>query len=132
MSKKQEASGGLGAGCLFWFLAILVWLVITYPWLLLLPVAFWLLVILGNRPNKVRRQPPPRAVIPAPSPRTMAAMPPLRTMKPASPPKVIPPQVRVAPPDFIPKDREYNKYLARTWDEEFEALAKKREQFPPS
>ena len=62
----------------------------------------------------------------------MVAMPPLRTMKPAPPPKVIPPQVRVAPPDFIPKDREYNKYLARTWDEEFEALAKKREQFPPS
>lgn len=43
-----------------------------------------------------------------------------------------PPQVKVAPPDFIPKDREYNEGLARTWDEEFEALAKKREQFPPS
>jgi hypothetical protein len=43
-----------------------------------------------------------------------------------------PPPVKVAPPDFIPKDREYNRYLARTWDEEFEALVKKRQQFPPS
>ena len=145
MSKKQEESESMGAGGVVFFLAILVWLVVTYPWLLLFPLAFLLLVILGSRPKKVRSQPPPRTVIPTPAPRTMAARPPLRTMKPTPAPKVIPPQVKsapplkiihaqvkIAPPDFIPKDREYNKYLARTWDEEFEALAKKREQFPPS
>jgi hypothetical protein len=132
MSKKQEKSEGLGAGCLFWFLAILVWLVVTYPWLLLFPIAFLLLVVLGNRRKKVRRRPAPRKVIPAPAPRIIVATPPLRTMTPAPSPKVIHPPVKVAPPDFIPKDREYNRYLARTWDEEFEALAKTREQFPPS
>ncbi|XAS71228.1 hypothetical protein VUN82_19400 [Micrococcaceae bacterium Sec5.1] len=35
-------------------------------------------------------------------------------------------------PDFIPRDHEYNKYLARTWDDEFEDLVNKREQCPPS
>lgn len=49
---------------------------------------------------------------------------------PAPLPKVIPQPVKLTPPDFIPKDREYNRYLARTWDEEFEALVKKQ-QFPP-
>ncbi|WP_458111866.1 hypothetical protein M1D88_16630 [Arthrobacter sp. R1-13] len=132
MSKKQEEPEGLGAGCVFFFLAILVSLVVTYPWLLLLPLTFFLIVILGNRPKKVRYLPPPRR-IPAPVPRTMVAKPPpLRTITPAPPPNLISPQVKVAPADFIPKDREYNKYLARAWDEEFEALAKKHEQYPPS
>jgi len=132
MPNKQEESESLGAGCVFWLLAILVWLVVTYPWLLLFPIAFLLFVILPNRPKKVRRRPPPQTVTPAQAPRTIIAMPPQRTTTSAPPRKVIPPPVKVAPPDFIPKDREYNRYLARTWDEEFEALVKKREQFPPS
>lgn len=132
MSKKQEESEGLGAGAVIFFLAVLVWLVVTYPWLLLFPIAFWFFFIRPNRPEKVRRRPPPQTVTPAPAPRTIVAMPSKRTMTPASPPKVIPPPVKIAPPDFIPKDREYNRYLAKTWDEEFEALVKKRQQFPPS
>ncbi|MGX9899948.1 hypothetical protein ACW0JT_08550 [Arthrobacter sp. SA17] len=132
MSKKQKEPEGLGAGCVFFFLAILVSLVVTYPWLLLLPLTFFLVVILGNRPKKVRYLPPPRR-IPAHVPRTMVTKPPpVRTMTPAPPPKLSPTEVKVTPADFIPKDREYNKYLARAWDEEFEALAKKHEQYPPS
>jgi hypothetical protein len=134
MSSKQEESESLGAGCVFWLLLIPVWLVVTYPWLLLLPIALLLCVcvILGNRAKKVRRLHPPQTVAPTPAPRTIAARPPVRTITPAPPPKVIPRQSKPAPPDFIPKDREYNRYLARTWDEEFEALVKKREQIPPS
>ncbi|MBT2513393.1 hypothetical protein [Arthrobacter sp. ISL-30] len=131
MSNKQEESESLGAGCVFWLLLIPVWLVVTYPWLLLLPIALLLFVILGNRPKKVRRLHPPQTVAPTPAtpaPRTIAARPPVRTITPAPPPKVIPGQSKPAPPDFIPKDREYDRYLARTWDEEFEALIKKREQ----
>ena len=132
MSKKQAESEGMGAGGVVFFLAVLVWLVVTYPWLLLFPIAFWLLFIRPNRPEKVRRRPPAPAVTPAPAPRVIVAMPPRRTMMPAPPPKAIPQPAKIAPPDFIPKDREYNRYLAKTWDEEFEALVKKRQQFPPS
>jgi hypothetical protein len=132
MSKKQAESAGMGAGGVVFFLAVLVWLVVTYPWLLLLPIAFWLLFIRPNRPEKVRRRLPPPTCTPVPAPRSIVAMPPRRTMAPAPPPKVIPQPAKIAPPDFIPKDREYNRYLARTWDEEFEALVKRRQQFPPA
>jgi hypothetical protein len=132
MRKKQAESAGMGAGGVVFFLAVLVWLVVTYPWLLLLPTAFWLLFIRPHRPEKVRRRLPPPTVTPVPAPRIIVAMPPRRTMAPAPPPKVIPQPAKIAPPDFIPKDREYNRYLARTWDEEFEALVKEREQFPPA
>lgn len=128
MSNKQEESESLGAGCVFWLLLIPIWLVVTYPWLLLLPIALLLFVILGNRPKEVGRRPAPQTVAPIPAPRTIAARPPVRTITPAPPQKVIPRQSKPAPPDFIPKDREYNRYLARTWDEEFEALIKQREQ----
>jgi hypothetical protein len=132
MSKKQAESAGMGAGGVVFFLAVLAWLVVTYPWLLLFPIAFWLFFIRPNRRENVRRRPPPPAVIHAPAPRIIVATPPRRTMTPAPPPKAIPQPAKTATPDFIPKDREYNKYLARTWDEEFEALIKEREQFPPS
>lgn len=131
MSSKQEGSDGLGAGCVFWLLATLIWLVVTHPWVLLIPIAIWLCIFLSNRPKKVRGRPPRQPVAPTPAPRTMVAMPPVRTNTPVRPPKVIPQPVRIAPPDFIAKDREYNRYLARTWDEEFEALVKKHERFPP-
>lgn len=130
MPSKQEDSESLGAGCVFWLLAILVWLVVTYPWLLLFPIALWLCIILPNRPKKVHPRPPQQTVIPVPAPRTMVAMPPPRTTTPAPPPKVIPTPVKVAPPDFIPKDREYNRHLARTWDEEFESLVKGGDMSP--
>lgn len=131
MPSKQGGSDGLGAGCVFWLLAIVVWLVVTHPWVVLIPIAIWLCIFLSTRPKKVRSRPPRQPVTPAPALRTIVAMPPARTNTPAPLPKVIPQPVKIAPPDFIPKDREYNRSLARTWDEEFEALVKKHEQFPP-
>jgi hypothetical protein len=136
MPSKKQGPDGLGAGCVFWLLATMVWLVISNPWVLLIPIAIWLCIFLSTRPKKVRGRPPRQPVTPAPvartmAPRTRVAMPPARTNPPAPLPKVIPKPVKIAPPDFIPKDREYNRYLARTWDEEFEALVKKQEQLPP-
>lgn len=128
MGRKQEGSEGLGAGAVFFFLAVLVWLVVTYPWLLLFPVAFWLCFVRPRRPEKVGRRTPPQKVSPARAPRAMVANPPLRTVTGVQPPKPIPRRVNAAPPDFMPKDREYNRFLANTWDEEFEALVKKHEQ----
>ena len=136
MPSEQGGSDGLGAGCVFWLLAIVVWLVVSNPWVLLIPIAIWLCIFLSTRPKKVHRRPPRQPVTRAPAPRTVVAMPPaammppVRTKIPAPLPKVIPQPVKINPPDFIPKDREYNRYLARTWDEEFEALVKKR-QSPP-
>lgn len=129
MPSKQGGSDGLGAGCVFWLLAIVVWLVVTHPWVVLIPIAIWLCIFLSTRPKTVRSRPPRQPVTPAPALRTIVAMPPARTNTPAPLPKVTPQPVKIAPPDFIPKDREYNRYLARTWDEEFEALVKKHE--PP-
>lgn len=130
MPSKQGGSDGLGAGCVFWLLAIVVWLVVTNPWVVLIPIAIWLCIFLSTRPKKVRSRPARQPVTPAPAPRTIVARPPARMNTPAPLPKVIPQPVKLTPPDFIPKDREYNRYLARTWDEEFEALVKKQ-QFPP-
>lgn len=86
------------------------WVVFFWVFLIWLIVSHpWLLLFpivywfCFSRPAAVRRRPPPKAV---------------------SPP--------AAPPGFLPKDREYNRYLARTWDEQFEALVRKREQVPPS
>lgn len=129
MPEVQKASNRSGAA-VFWLVAILIWLVVTHPWLLLFPIVFWLCIILPNRPKQVRSRPRPQAITPAPWPRTKVARPPTRTMAPAPMPKAAPQPVRPAAPDFIPKDREYNRSLARTWDEEFEALVKKREQHP--
>lgn len=128
MPKKQK-SNSLGAA-VFWFVAILIWLVVTYPWLLLLAIGLWFCIVVTSQPKQVRRRPRARTITPAPAPRTMIARPPLRKATPAPAPKVIAPPAKVAPPDFIPKDREYNRSLARTWDEEFEALEKKRDQYP--
>ena len=114
MPSKQEGSDGLGAGCVFWLLAIVVWLVVSNPWVLLIPIAIWLCIFLSTRPKKVHSRPPRQPVTRVPAPRTVVAMPPVRT--------------KIRAP--LPKDREYNRYLARTWDEEFEALVKKQ-QFPP-
>lgn len=130
MPSRKQGPDGLGAGCVFWLLATVVWLVVSHPWVLLIPIAIWLCIFLSTRPKKVRRRPPPQPVTHAPVARTMVAMPPARTNPPAPLPKVIPQPVKIAPPDFIPKDREYNRYLARTWDEEFEALVKRHEQLP--
>ena len=114
MGKKQKKPRRLGAGTTVFFLAVLFWLVASHPWLLLLPIAYWFCFSRPGRPEAVRRRPPPHAAAPAPAPRT------------------VPTLVKAAPAGFIPKDREYNRFLARTWDEEFEALVRKREHVPPS
>lgn len=114
MGKKRKNPRKLSTGATVFFLAVLFWLVATHPWLLLFPIAYWFCFSRPSRPETVRRRPPPQTVTPAPAPRT------------------IPPPVKAAPADFIPKDREYNRFLARTWDEEFEALVRKREHVPPS
>lgn len=114
MGKKREESQRLGAGAVVFILAVLFWLVAAHPWLLVFPIVYWLCLVRPGRRTEVRRRPP------------------LGTVRPAPPSKVIPPPAKAAPPDFIPKDREYNRYLARTWDEEFESLAKKRQEVPPS
>lgn len=129
MPKKQDGSDGLGVA-VFWFVVILIWIVVTYPWLLLLAAAIWFGIVLTSQPKQVRRRPRPPTITPPRAPRTVVARPPSRKPAPASVPKVIPPPVRFASPDFIRKDREYNRFLAKTWDEEFEALVKKRDQYP--
>ena len=129
MPKKQDGSDGLGVA-VFWFVVILIWIVVTYPWLLLLAAAIWFGIVLTSQPKQVRRRPRPPTITPPRVPRTVAARPPARKPAPAPTPAIIPPPVKFAPPDFIRKDREYNRFLARTWDEEFEALITKREQYP--
>lgn len=132
MGKKQKKPRRLGTGTMVFFLAVLFWLVASHPWLLLFPIAYWFCFIRPNRQEAVRRRPPPQTVASARAPRTMAVVPPLRTAVPAPRSNVVPRPVKAAPPDIIPKDREYNRHLARTWDEEFESLVRKREQVPPA
>lgn len=114
MGKKRKGLLKMGGGATVFFLVVLFWLVVTHPWLLLFPLAYWFCFSRPNSTETVRRPSPPQPVAPAPAPR------------------FVPPPVKATPPDFIPKDREYNRYLARTWDAEFEALVKVREQVPPS
>ena len=155
MSKQQDESQGAGAGCIFWLVVILIWLFVTYPWLLIFPLVFVVLIIMGHHQEKALRRAPrqsvtptvaPRPVAPAPRPSVAPSAPgvplattplqwtpapPRKKPEPVPPPKAPPRPLKAPSPDFIPKDREYNKYLARTWDEEFEELARKREQLPP-
>lgn len=113
MGKKQKESRKLGAGAVVFLVAVLFWLVASHPWLLLFPVAYWYCFSRPRRPETVRRGSPPQPVAPAPTPRA--------TPRP----------VKTVPSGFMQKDREYNRYLARTWDEEFEALVRKHEHVPP-
>lgn len=128
MGKKREESQRLGA--VVFFLAMLFWLVVSNPWLLVFPLVYWLCLTRLNSREEVRRRPDRQAAGPAPG--AMAAMQPLGTGARGRPSKAFPPPAEATPPDILPKDREYNRYLARAWDEEFAALANKREQVPPS
>jgi hypothetical protein len=156
MSNQQDESQSAGAGCIFWLVVGLIWLFVTYPWLLVFPLVFVVLVIIGHHSEKAQRRTPPQAVNSPPAPRTIAPAPraaiapvvpsapfattplqwapapPRREPTPAQPPKAPPRPLKAPSPDFIPKDREYNRYLASEWDKEFEALDRKRKQFPPS
>ena len=62
MSNQQEEPQSAGAGCIFWLVVILIWLFVTYPWLLIFPLVFVVLVIMGDHQEKALRRAPPQVL----------------------------------------------------------------------